>query len=87
MTTRNKPVVHFSRDTNFSLVLIENRNQLINPEESIESDIAHHLKNLSYGTDIQGRPIFPENSASTIFQKELTVIITAITAENVNFLV
>ena len=36
------------------LVLIENRNQLINPEESIESDIAHHLKNLSYGTDIQG---------------------------------
>lgn len=35
------------------LVLIENRNQLINPEESIESDIAHHLKNLSYGTDIQ----------------------------------
>ena len=40
------------------MVLIENRNQLINPEESIESDIAHHLKNLSYGTDIQGMELF-----------------------------
>lgn len=45
---------HYINLTLSSLVLIENRNQLINPEESIESDIAHHLKNLSYGTDIQG---------------------------------
>ena len=36
------------------LVLIEKRNQLINPDESIEFDIKHHLSNLSYGTDIQG---------------------------------